>query len=79
MAGRREKTSMFQDDFAALLADVKGRIQAASTRAVAVVNAILVRWYWDIGRITDRRQQREGWDAAVNFRLAAARKNALPE
>jgi len=29
MAGRGENTSMFQDDFAALLADVKGRIQAA--------------------------------------------------
>jgi len=52
-------------DFAALLADVKGRIQAAQMRAVLAVNAELVRLYWDIGRIIDERQRRAGWGAAV--------------
>ena len=67
------------DDFAALLADVKGRIQTSQTRAVLAVNAELVRLYWDIGRIIDQRQQREGWGAAVIPRLAAELKNELPE
>jgi hypothetical protein len=67
------------DDFAALLADVKGRIQSSQTRAVLAVNAELVRLYWDIGRIIDQRQQREGWGAAVIPRLAAELKNELPE
>ena len=68
MAGKKlQKTN----DFAALLSDVKGRIQSAQTRAVLAVNSELVRLYWDIGRIIDERQQREGWGAAVIPRLAA--------
>ncbi len=80
MAGKKSSTSaVVRSDFVALLADVKGRIQAAQTRAVLSVNAELVRLYWDIGLIIDGRQQREGWGAAVIPRLAAALKNELPE
>lgn len=43
------------------------------------VNAELVRLYWDIGRIIDDRQQREGWGAAVIPRLARELHNELPE
>jgi predicted nuclease of restriction endonuclease-like (RecB) superfamily len=77
MAGK--KSAVVRSDFAALLADVKSRIQAAQTRAVLSVNAELVRLYWDIGRIIDGRQQREGWGAAVIPRLALALRNELPE
>lgn len=80
MAGRKpQKSAVVRSDFTALLADVKGRIQSAQTRAVLAVNAELVRLYWDIGRIIDDRQQREGWGAAVIPRLAKALKNELPE
>lgn len=58
MAGKKHQKS---NDFATLLADVKGRIQQAQTREVLAVNAELVRLYWDIGRIIDARQQIEGW------------------
>jgi hypothetical protein len=54
-----------RSDFAALLANVKGRIQVAQTRAVLAVNAELVRLYWDVGQIIDARQKREGWGAGV--------------
>ncbi len=64
--------------FAALLADVKDRIQSAQTRAMLAVNAELVRLYWDVGRLIDDRQRREGWGAAVIPRLAKALKNELP-
>jgi len=77
MAGK--KSAVFSHDFAVLLADVKGRIQAAQMRAVLSVNAELVRLYWDIGRIIDGRQQREGWGAFVIPRLALALHNDLPE
>ena len=70
---------MGRSDFAALLADVKGRIQAAQTRAVLAVNAELVRLYWDIGRMIDERQRREGWGAAVIPRLALELQNELPD
>lgn len=67
------------NDFALLLSEVKQRIQLAQTRAVLAVNSELVRLYWDIGRIIDARQKREGWGAAVIPRLAADLKNELPE
>ena len=66
-------------DFAALVANVKDRIQAAQTRAVLAANSELVRFYWDIGRIINERQKREGWGAAVIPRLALELKNELPE
>ena len=80
MAGRKPKSAAVgRSDFAALLADVKGRIQTAQTRAVLAVNAELVRLYWDIGQMIDGRQRREGWGAAVIPRLAKELKNELPE
>lgn len=80
MAGRkRANAATERAGFTALLADVKGRIQAARTRAVLAVNSELVRLYWDIGRIIDERQQREGWGSAVIPRLALRLKNELPE
>ena len=80
MAGRKPKSApVGRSDFAALLADVKGRIQAAQTRAVMAVNGELVRLYWDIGRIIADRQRREGWGAAVIPRLALKLKNELPD
>ena len=80
MAGKRpKKKALVRSDFTALLADVKSRIQAAQTRATLAVNAELVRLYWDIGRIIDERQNREGWGAGVIPRLAKELKNELPE
>lgn len=80
MAGKRPRgPSIVRSEFAALVTEVKGRIQAAQTRAVLAVNTELVRLYWDIGRIIDERQQREGWGAAVIPRLASELRNELPE
>ena len=80
MAGKRPReATIVRSDFAALVTEVKGRIQAAQTRAVLAVNAELVRLYWDIGRIIDERQQREGWGAAVIPRLAVSLHNELPD
>ena len=80
MAVRKSRsTAVGRSDFAALLADVKGRIQAAQTRAVLAVNAELVHLYWDIGRIIRDRQKRAGWGAAVIPRLALELKNELPD
>ena len=73
-----EGTSANGADFTALLADVKGCIHAAQSRAVRAVNAELVQLYWDIGRIVSDRQRREGWGAAVIPRLALKLKSELP-
>ena len=62
-----------------LLGEIKGRIRAAQSRAVVAVNAELSRLYWDIGRLIDVRQAREGWGAGVIPRLARDLHNELPE
>jgi predicted nuclease of restriction endonuclease-like (RecB) superfamily len=66
-------------DFPKLLGEIKARIQQAQARAVFSVNAEMVRLYWDIGRMIDGRQRREGWGAAVIPRLARELHNELPE
>jgi predicted nuclease of restriction endonuclease-like (RecB) superfamily len=65
--------------FANLLQDVKSRIGSAQTRAMLAANAELVRLYWDVGRLINERQEREGWGTAVIPRLAAELQNDLPE
>jgi len=62
---------------AALLGDVKHRIRHAQVRAVLSVNVDLVRLYWDIGRLLEERQAREGWWAAVIPRPARDLRNEL--
>jgi predicted nuclease of restriction endonuclease-like (RecB) superfamily len=65
--------------FADLLGEVKLRIQTAQARAMFSVNAELIQLYWDIGRMIEGRQQREGWGAAVIPRLSTELHNELPE
>jgi predicted nuclease of restriction endonuclease-like (RecB) superfamily len=65
--------------FPKLLKEIKARIQQAQMRAILSANAELVRLYWDIGRMIDERQAREGWGAAVIPRLARELRNDLPE
>ena len=79
MAGKKSAKAIPRVDFVALLADVKGRIQSAQTRAMLAVNTELVRLYWDIGRIIHERQGCEGWGAGVIPRLARELQNELPE
>ena len=43
------------------------------------VNAELIRLYWDIGRILDERQVKEGYGTAIIPRLARDLRNKLPE
>jgi predicted nuclease of restriction endonuclease-like (RecB) superfamily len=66
-------------DYLQLLAEVKGRIQAAQTRAVLAVNAEMIALYWQVGQMLHTRQAEAGWGAAVIPRLALDIVNALPE
>jgi predicted nuclease of restriction endonuclease-like (RecB) superfamily len=66
-------------DYVQLLAEVKVRIQTAQLRAAFAVNSELIRLYWQVGQLLDRRQAEEGWGAAVIPRLARDLVNELPE
>lgn len=66
-------------DYAGLLGQITDRIRRSQVRAVLSVNAELIRLYWDIGRILEARQEREGYGKAVIPRLAVDLRNELPE
>lgn len=66
-------------DYTALLADIRQRVRQAQGRAVLAVNAELIRLYWEIGGLIDRRQRQEGWGTGVLPRLARDLHNELPE
>jgi hypothetical protein len=65
--------------YARLLGEIKQRIRHAQARAWMAVNAEMIRLYWRIGQVIDRRQQAEGYGAAVIPRLARDLLNELPE
>ena len=65
--------------YADLLSAIKIRIRQAQTKAVLSANVEMILMYWDIGRIIDERQHREGWGSAVIPRLAKDLRNELPE
>nr|WP_238946387.1 DUF1016 N-terminal domain-containing protein [Vandammella animalimorsus] len=65
-------------DYPALLAEVKARIQSAQYAALRAVNKELIGLYWDIGRMIVERQHAEGCGKAVVEQLAADLQAALP-
>ncbi len=66
------------DSYAAVLAEIKRRIQAERLRTVMAANSAMVMLYWDIGRLILERQEREGWGAKVIDRLSADLREAYP-
>jgi hypothetical protein len=80
MEARMSKSDLgWPTDFPNLLNEIKARIRQAQTHAVLSVNAELARLYWDIGRMIDGRQRRQGWGTGVIPRLARELRNELPE
>jgi len=58
------------DSYAAVLGEIKQRIQAERLRVVMAANNAMVNLYWDIGRLILDRQEHEGWGAKVIDRLS---------
>lgn len=65
--------------YSGLLAEIKERVRQAQIRAALSVNAGMIQMYWDVGRMIQQRQQREGWGAGVIPRLASDLKNELSD
>ncbi|MGE0820822.1 MAG: DUF1016 N-terminal domain-containing protein [Candidatus Binatia bacterium] len=62
-----------------LLGEIKNRTRQAQIKAALSVNAEMIEMYWNIGRISHKRQQQEGWGTKVIPRLARDIHNELPE
>jgi len=65
--------------YANLLSDIKTRIRRAQVKATLSANAEMIKMYLDIGRMIHKRQQQEGWSAAIIPHLSRDLRNELPE
>lgn len=74
-----EDQSPSNQNYAALLASIKERVQSAQVRAAVSVNRELVLLYWGIGAEITRRQKAEGWGTKVIENLGRDLKRMFPE
>ncbi len=66
-------------NYTALLASIKDRIQSAQVRAALAVNSELALLYWGIGSEITRRQKEEGWGTKVIDNLVRDLKRSFPD
>ena len=66
-------------EYAAVLSELKKRIQSERLRVTLAANSAMVLLYWDIGKVILDRQERQGWGAKVIDRLAHDLKTAFPD
>ena len=67
------------ENYFALLDDLKIRIRTAQVKAALAVNQELLLLYWQIGQKILSQQQEQGWGARVIARLAKDLKQAFPD
>ncbi|WP_035994984.1 PDDEXK nuclease domain-containing protein [Leptolyngbya sp. KIOST-1] len=68
-----------EDNYVALLSELKKRIRSAQVKAALAVNRELILLYWQIGREILAQQQVEGWGGKVIERLAQDLKREFPD
>ena len=66
-------------EYAAVLSELKKRIQSERLRVTLTANSAMMLLYWDIGKVILDRQERQGWGAKVIDRLSYDLKNAFPD
>lgn len=74
-AGRTEMPA----EYAAVLDELKKRIQSERLRVTLAANSAMVLLYWDIGKVILDRQERQGWGTKVIDRLSHDLKTAFPD
>lgn len=74
-AGRTEMPA----EYAAVLDELKKRIQSERLRVTLAANSAMVLLYWDIGKVILDRQERQGWGTKVIDRLSHDLKTVFPD
>lgn len=67
------------DEYMALLRQIKSVIRSTQIKAALVVNQGLIELYWEIGKMIVREQETKGWGSAVVERLAVDLKLEFPD
>ena len=66
-------------EYAAVLGELKKRIQSERLRVTLAANSAMVLLYWDIGKVILDRQEQQGWGTKVIDRLSHDLKTAFPD
>lgn len=66
-------------NYSLIISGLKERIRQARLKAASLVNAELLKVYWEIGHTIVDQQNKEGWGAKVIDRLAADLKAEFPD
>lgn len=86
--GRVDRSAMFPvaasaaempADYAAWLAEIKGRIHGERLRLVLASNSAMILLYWEIGQRILQKQAEQGYGTKVVDRLAADLRDAFPD
>jgi predicted nuclease of restriction endonuclease-like (RecB) superfamily len=65
--------------YSELLTEIKTRIRHAQIKATLSANTEMILMYWDIGRMIQEKQDREGWGAGIIPQLSKDIRNELSE
>ncbi len=76
---RRSPPAVRPSGYAAMLANLKLRVQAAQLRAAVSVNRELIALYWDMGRMIVTAQKNKGYGKQVVERLADDLQKSFPK
>ncbi len=66
-------------EYAAVLDELKNRIQSERLHVTIAANSAMVLMYWDLGKVILDRQEHQGWGAKVIDRLSYDLKTAFPD
>lgn len=66
-------------EYAAVLNELKNRIQSERLHVTMAANSAMVLMYWDLGKVILDQQERQGWGAKVIDRLSYDLKTAFPD
>ena len=72
-------TAELPSGYAAVLGELKQRIEQTRLATVIAANTGMIRLYWHVGRVILARQEREGWGAKVIDRLSYDLRQAFPD
>ncbi len=70
---------ILENNYAAVIAEIKTEIETARLKAAISVNQHLLVLYWKIGRIILQQQKSEGWGTKVIERLSNDLRKAFPD
>lgn len=71
-------TQIFDDDYKKWILEIKSKIRSAQMKAALSVNAALIEFYWDLGKLISEKEAASSWGSKLIDRVAADLKTDFP-